>query len=190
MKKYVGGIELLSDTIRQELARFLQPDDKIFYCVSPCSTVPNILEILFLNDLSLVRFFRDQTTNWLDGAVALDNRIIFFHESTSPGPPVIIEYLDIKSIGVSNRAINISVLSVNGHALTMPGRAYDEIQIFSEWLREKVRQIRLPVETQKNSLPSPSLVIELERLANLYKSGALSATEFEAAKKKLLELRP
>jgi hypothetical protein len=187
LMKYVGGIEVFSEPLKIELGKQIQSQENIVYCMAPRSSKPDAIQ-----KYTIFGALQEQNQNWLDGIAALENRCIIFGGVEMLGKvrigTISIEYLDTKSIEVT-KPVNLSRtirLEINGNTIVMPVEAENEVRTFAEWLREKVRNVRMAVETQREISPSTNLATELEKLASLHKNGVLSDAEFEVAKRRIL----
>lgn len=165
----IGGIEVLSKSIREQITKYFAVDEKILYCLQ--SDIYN--QALVALEHRLIRY------RLYGGIEKIFSNTTFEIES--------VEYVDVKSIDVTNNPLKISIN--NGGYFWMDKKAETELVRFSEWLRNKVRQERKErTITQDSSQPAQSMTSELEKLASLHQSGVLSKQEFEAAKRKLLGL--
>ena len=70
--KYIGGIEVLSKPVLQELQKHISRNEKIQQCVSIHSNEPSTSEKFMSNTIFGERFL----SNWLNAIVALDHRLI------------------------------------------------------------------------------------------------------------------
>ncbi|WP_354640989.1 SHOCT domain-containing protein [Kitasatospora camelliae] len=121
------------------------------------------------------------------GVLVLTTRRLLFLKDGKPPVPVALEA--ITDVTVSRSRINGEILRVV--ALTGAHR-YEEVakaETFAEQVREAAvaarRAAQAPVPAQAAG-PAPDLLDQLERLAALHASGALTAEEFGKAKQRLL----
>lgn len=166
----IGGIEVLSKSIREQITKYFAVNEKVLYCL--------------------------QSDIYDQALVALEHRLIRCRLyggiiekifSTTTFDIESVEYVDVTSIDVTNNPLKININ--NGGYFWMDKKAETELIRFSEWLRNKVRQERKEITiTQDSSQPAASISSELEKLASLHQNGVLSQQEFEAAKRKLLGL--
>jgi hypothetical protein len=100
----------------------------------------------------------------------------------------IIDYKEVTSISTDTRPGANIYFTVNGSSMIMPRESESELRELEAWLKSLVGQ------KQQQTLPTPDAAIEgqdlvrqLEKLAELHRSGSLTDDEFAAGKRKLLE---
>jgi hypothetical protein len=114
--------------------------------------------------------------------VALDNRLLVIFAGLVYGSEVIsIEYKDITSVEVKKGLIEADILLTtpsSNHNITLLNLELREFRPYLDHLTQLIHEAKT----------SSGALSELERLAALYKNGALTDEEFRAAKAKLLSL--
>jgi hypothetical protein len=193
MGYFIAGFEILSEPCKNAVKRIMGEGEKVLFCVSSRRKRPNLLE----RDTIYQSIHGYQ--NWLDGLVFLEDRLIFFHgprhgyvTSGDMDQPTmrynIIDYKEVTSISTDTRPGANIYFTVNGSSMIMPRESESELRELEAWLKSLVGQ------KQQRTLPTPDAAIEgqdlvrqLEKLAELHRSGSLTDDEFAAGKKKLLE---
>ncbi|MGE5250514.1 MAG: SHOCT domain-containing protein [Bacteroidota bacterium] len=194
MGYFIAGFEILSEPCKNTMRRLIGKDEKVLFCVSSRQARPNLLQ----RD----RIFQSihGYHNWMDGLVFLEQRLIFFHGPKygfvipeDMGQPTLrydsIDYKDVTSIATDTRpGANIS-FTVNEVSMIMPRESEKELRELESWLRSTVHQKRQQAIDKPEAAAGESadLIQQLEKLAELHRSGSLTDDEFAAGKRKLLE---
>ena len=192
MGYFIAGFEILSEPCKNAMKRIMGRDEKILFCVSPRRTRPNLLE----KDTIFQSIHGYH--NWLDGLAFMEERLIFFHgpkhgyvTSGDMDQPTMrynsIDYREVTSIGMDSRPGANIYFTVNGTSMIMPRESEAELRELESWLRTTVRQ------KHQETIPRPDaasesndLIRQLEKLAEMHRSGSLTDEEFAAGKRKLL----
>lgn len=194
MGYFVDGMEILSEPCKRTLSQLIREDERVLYCVASRRKRPNLLERDKLYQ-SIHGYH-----NWLDGLVFLDHRLIFFQGPKYGFVPSgnieqqtlrlnSVEYKDVISVSLETPPGASLTFSVNGISMIMPVEAEKELRDLESWLRTTVRQKKQQsaVQPEANEPEEQDLVGQLEKLAELHRSGSLTDDEFTALKKKLME---